>query len=56
MATKKEEVVKTPKIEVEVLKGFGKKFNSESIKDGSKLKLRPATAAKLLAKKYVKKA
>jgi len=48
---KKEE---SEKVQIEVLKGFGCKFGSDKIKDGSVLRVAKWVAADLLKKKFVK--
>jgi len=42
------------KVKVEVLKGFGDKFGTDKIKDGTKLNLQKVTAANLIKKGFVK--
>lgn len=42
------------RVKVEVLKGFGDKFKTDKIKDGTKLNLPKASAANLLEKGFVK--
>lgn len=46
--------VKEGKVQVEVLKGYGDKFGTDNIKDGSVLTLPRRTASELVQKGFVK--
>mgnify|MGYP003138307341 CR=1 FL=1 len=49
-----EEIDKKEKVKVEVLKGFGEKFGTEKITDGTVLTLPKKNAVPLVKKGYVK--